>query len=90
MLLYINGVEVGYSQVSHLPVEFRINPYLKDGKWKGLTRAQHSFGLEPSRTTIVRIYYMVSGLGPNNCGPELIERYRLKEKDFHSSFKGTS
>jgi hypothetical protein len=33
---------------------------------------------------------MVSGLGPNNCGPELIERYRLKEKDFHSSFKGTS
>ena len=30
--LYINGKEVGYSQVSHMPSEFNISPYLVDGK----------------------------------------------------------
>lgn len=30
--LYINGTEIGYSQVSHLPAEFNITPYLTVGK----------------------------------------------------------
>lgn len=30
--LWINGVEVGYSQVSHMTSEFLITPYLKPGK----------------------------------------------------------
>lgn len=29
--LYINGQEIGYSQCSHMPAEFRITPYLKQG-----------------------------------------------------------
>ncbi|MBE7036692.1 MAG: DUF4981 domain-containing protein [Ruminococcaceae bacterium] len=30
--LYINGDEVGYSQGSHMPAEFCINPWVKEGK----------------------------------------------------------
>lgn len=29
--LYINGQEIGYSQCSHMPAEFRITPFLKQG-----------------------------------------------------------
>src|SRR5690554_1614506 len=30
--LYINGTEVGHSQVSHMPAEFNITPHLMDGE----------------------------------------------------------
>lgn len=30
--VWINGIQVGYSQVSHMTSEFNITPYLKDGK----------------------------------------------------------
>lgn len=30
--LYLNGREVGYSQVTHMPAEFDLSPYLKEGK----------------------------------------------------------
>ncbi|NCB93365.1 MAG: DUF4981 domain-containing protein [Clostridia bacterium] len=30
--LYVNGTEVGYSQGSHMPSEFMITPWLKEGK----------------------------------------------------------
>lgn len=29
--LYVNGIEIGYSQGSHMPAEFQITPYLKQG-----------------------------------------------------------
>lgn len=32
MLLYINGEEAGYTQGAHLPSEFNITPFLKDGE----------------------------------------------------------
>ncbi len=51
-----------------------------------LTKAAHSHELERGRQTIVRVDYKVSGIGSHSCGPELIEKYRLSEKEFRFSF----
>lgn len=51
-----------------------------------LTNTLHSYELEPGRHTIVRVDYKVSGIGSHSCGPELIEKYRLREKNFSFSF----
>ncbi len=52
-----------------------------------LTWNRHPNELKPDGKTHVRIDYKVSGIGSNSCGPELTEKYRLKEKDI--SFKFT-
>lgn len=54
-----------------------------------LTRAEHTDELTPDGLTHLRIDYKNSGLGSNSCGPELIEKYRLSEKeiDFNVSFE---
>lgn len=82
-LLVCDDHGLGLEFSSKEPFECNASHYTSEE----LTRAQHSFELEPSGTTIVRIDYKVSGLGSNSCGPELIEKYRLKEKDFQYSFK---
>ena len=51
-----------------------------------LCEKQLSHDLEPSAQTFVRINYKVSGIGSNSCGPELLEKYRLNEKDISFSF----
>lgn len=82
-LLVCDDDGLGLEFSSKVPFECNASHYTSEE----LTRAQHSFELEPSGTTIVRIDYKVSGIGSNSCGPELIEKYRLKEKDFQYSFK---
>ena len=51
-----------------------------------LTNASHTDELEKCGNTIVRIDYKVSGIGSNSCGPELIEKYRLNEKEINFNF----
>ncbi|MDR2043990.1 MAG: DUF4981 domain-containing protein [Clostridium sp.] len=51
-----------------------------------LTEALHSHELERGKHTIVRVDYKVSGIGSHSCGPELMEKYRFSEKEFHFSF----
>ena len=51
-----------------------------------LTVATHNHKLTPSKQTIVRVDYKVSGIGSSSCGPELLEKYRLAEKEFNFSF----
>jgi len=53
---------------------------------EALTRATHIDELEKNGTVNVRIDYKDSGLGSNSCGPELLEKYRLKEKTIKFSF----
>lgn len=47
-----------------------------------LTEAGHPFELKKRKETIVNIDYKMSGVGSNSCGPELLEKYRLDEKEF--------
>ncbi|WP_371263438.1 glycoside hydrolase family 2 TIM barrel-domain containing protein [Paenibacillus sp. 1_12] len=47
-----------------------------------LTRAAHDYELVRRQETIVHLDYKISGVGSNSCGPELLEPYRLDEKEF--------
>lgn len=51
---------------------------------KDLTEAAHTYELAARklRETVVQLDYKVSGVGSNSCGPELLEQYRLDEKEF--------
>ncbi|MCJ8014054.1 DUF4981 domain-containing protein [Paenibacillus sp. KQZ6P-2] len=47
-----------------------------------LDQAGHQHELVKRKETIVHLDYKMSGVGSNSCGPELLEKYRLDEKEF--------
>lgn len=51
-----------------------------------LTNAMHTDELIENENTIVRIDYKNSGIGSNSCGPELLKKYRLDEKEISFGF----
>lgn len=51
-----------------------------------LTEKKHGFELEKSGKNILRVDYKVSGLGSASCGPELMEQYRLQDKQMNYRF----
>ena len=51
-----------------------------------LTAATHTDELIPDGKTHVRVDYQVSGIGSASCGPALMEKYQLKEKNFTFQF----
>ena len=51
-----------------------------------LFKATHQDELRKSNSTVIRIDYKNSGIGSASCGPELMEKYRLAEKDIHFEF----
>lgn len=51
-----------------------------------LMNAKHIHELKKDGNIHVRIDYKNSGIGSASCGPELIEKYRLSEKDIHFGF----
>ncbi|MDR1531142.1 MAG: DUF4981 domain-containing protein [Clostridiales bacterium] len=51
-----------------------------------LAGAGHTNELRPIPETVVRVDYKNSGLGSASCGPELIEKYRLNERDIAYTF----
>lgn len=62
--------------------DFNISRYSSET----LTNAMHADELIESDNIIVRIDYKNSGIGSNSCGPELLEKYRLMEKDIKFEF----
>ena len=54
-----------------------------------ITAANHTYELVRRPETIICIDHMMSGVGSASCGPELLEKYRLdqKEIDFKVSIK---
>lgn len=53
---------------------------------RDLDCAQHDWELTPRDETILRIDYRVSGIGSGSCGPQLLEKYRLSEKQVSYRF----
>ncbi len=51
-----------------------------------LSKAMHIDELVKNGMINVRIDYKVSGIGSNSCGPELLEKYRLSEKEIHFAY----
>ena len=51
-----------------------------------ITKAKHTDELFENGCTNIRIDYKNSGIGSNSCGPVLLEKYRLEEKDINFEF----
>lgn len=49
---------------------------------KDLTETRHNFELRRRPETYICVDYKNSGVGSNSCGPALLEKYQLNEKDF--------
>lgn len=49
---------------------------------KQLTETRHDYELKPLKETVLSVDYKQSGSGSNSCGPGLIEKYQLNEKEF--------
>jgi len=62
--------------------EFNASHYSADM----LDNTSHRHKLFPAEETFLRIDYKVSGLGSASCGPQLIPKYRLSEKEISYSF----
>ncbi len=54
---------------------------------EALLNTAHDFELVPEKETTVIIDYRQSGVGSASCGPTLLPKYRLSEKEFTFSFK---
>jgi beta-galactosidase len=77
-LLQIGGLKFATEK----DFQFSVSNYTSET----LTNAMHTNELTESDYTIVRIDYKNSGIGSNSCGPELLEQYRLMEKDITFEF----
>lgn len=62
--------------------EFGVSKYSSET----LTNAMHTDEIVESDNIIVRIDYKNSGIGSNSCGPELLEQYRLDDKEINYEF----
>jgi len=51
-----------------------------------IDRAEHTDELVCDGKTHLRIDYKVSGIGSNSCGPELLDQYRLSDKQIGFCF----
>lgn len=61
---------------------FNVSEYTADA----LTDAMHTDELKSNGKTNIRIDYRVSGIGSNSCGPELLPKYRIDEKEIEFEF----
>jgi beta-galactosidase len=52
-----------------------------------LAAANHPFELRRREETIVHVDAMMSGMGSNSCGPELLPQYRLSMRDITFRFR---
>ncbi len=72
----------GISFYTDSEFEFNVSSYTSDA----LTKAMHTDELRSNDKTNIRIDYKVSGIGSNSCGPELIEKYKLNERNISFEF----
>ena len=59
---------------------------VSDYSTQALTKAEHTDELVKNGAVNVRIDYKNSGVGSSSCGTEMLEKYRLNEKDIYFSF----
>ncbi len=60
---------------STIPFSFSVNPYrIKDFH-------SHAYEMIANDHIVLHLDYKMSGVGSNSCGPELLEKYRLQEKN---------
>ena len=71
-------VEVGsLSAYSSEPFSFNASYYTVEE----LERARHNYELKPSGNLEVHLDYKMSGIGSGSCGPQLMAKYQLSERN---------
>lgn len=78
-LLRLNG---GLTFASDEGFEFNVSEYTAEA----LDKAMHTDELKKNGYTNIRVDYKASGIGSESCGPELPEKYQLREKKIEFSF----
>ena len=68
--------------LSEKEFEINVSKYSVDA----IYRAEHTDELVEDRKVHLRIDYKVSGIGSNSCGPGLLEKYQLNEKEIDFAF----
>ena len=74
--------ENGFTFKAETEVDMNVSHYTIEM----LDDAKHINELRKDIGTNVRIDYKNSGIGSNSCGPELLEKYRLSEKEINFTF----
>ena len=74
----IEGERMGWGVYSEREFSFNASVYSQEE----LTEKKHNYELVPSDGTILCLDYAQNGIGSNSCGPELLEKYRLDNKNF--------
>ena len=69
--------------VSNIPFDIHVSNYSSEE----LITKRHNYELVESEDTICCTDYMMSGVGSNSCGPELLEKYRLDDREFDWNMK---
>lgn len=75
-----NGIGLLFAGMPHF--NFSVSHYTTEN----LTSAKHTYELVKSNETIVNIDYRQSGLGEASCGPDTLEKYRLKAEEVEFAF----
>ena len=75
-------MDQGISFVTDSEFEFNVSSYTSEA----ITKAMHTDELVKNGKTNVRIDYAVSGVGSNSCGPRLMEKYQINEKEIEFEF----
>lgn len=76
------AIKNGLSFEAAESMEFSVSHYSTEM----FMQASHQDELTKSDCTNIRIDYKNSGVGSNSCGPALLEKYRLSEKEIHFEF----
>jgi beta-galactosidase len=78
----ISNEDFTFNVTSNKDFSFNCSHYSQEE----LESKAHNYELEESGHTILCVDYKMSGVGSSSCGPELLEQYRLSEKNFHFEF----
>ena len=79
----VKWIHIGKFEIlSDEGMEINVSNYSTDTLFK----AEHTDELQKDGKVHLRIDYKVSGIGSNSCGPALMEKYRLNEKEIAFSF----
>lgn len=83
-----NHVDVKFLEIGKMRIEssdtFECN--VSAYSTEAIEQAEHTDELISDQKTHVRIDYKVSGIGSNSCGPALMEKYRLQDKEISFRF----
>jgi len=72
-----------FAAVSDTPFDIHVSNYASEE----LINKKHNYELVESDGTICCTDYMMSGVGSNSCGPALLEKYRLDDREFDWEMK---